>query len=1394
MPFDLETSKPVGGFNLETSSPVEPENSTVFMEQDETVIDFPSQMSEKEMRYSYDTQVRQKNKGEFFGMLPVLAARMVQPATMVSQPNLDPVTEFGKGLGAFVSSALAETPGQIIRAMASSDVASEGVEFSAVKSVGMALFSKMKGQSPKETETQIREFGEGVVSKTRKLNSVLGLEPSDEEGLSGDVDRFMFNLGSGGGSVLASFGLLYLTKSPAAVAPFFGAMQYGQIFDERVAAGEDPNKAKQVALKAGAFEAGLESIGFSILLKSIKASKPLVRRVLPMVVEGFQEAEQQVAEEFFQQDVRQDKFSVVAGRVIEAAVIGSVVGGGVSVINEAISSQGMADELAEIKNVSPEVAAEEMANLAQQLVDEGVIEQSIEELISDEISPISATKEERQQGIATIKEELNKLSEKPQKQTDKNKVQFERILGEKLTKKVAEVTGREAELDILREEEPLLTSYIDSLQSVLANEELTNKQKVEEANKTDAGLVFDSVEDVNTFVDDLVSNRQEIRRRISDIRFGFKKQLESTIIKNKVQDMLRGARKGKVIAKEEIAEIQGEVRGFVEQTSLARDIKDRLLRGVERVNSESKLNKRLEKLEQMVVDIEEQIQRRGLVSKFKELTKRENIRQVSAEFRGPLEAAAAQFDPSRITGAKIDDLTSLASFLINNPDNKIPASRLNQLNRLNKRGLDTLSLEELQEVVDTLEHAVHLSETKQRILLGKREQKLDDIIEGLKESIKKEIGVDIFEDDLSVMPTTRRMGLEQTKRNVKKFLNSTRKFEFLLRQIGAGQVFDIIRASYAQELKLQSEFRKRLAAAFGQLEGSPADIASKRFSIEGVRNVQDPDGWTREELISVVLNSKNPGNLQRLEIGNNLTQDEIILIEENVNSRAGDAQFVEDVFNILDSVWPHIAQTVKRLTGFTPPKVAGRYFPIVVDRAIARQQGANKSDDLDVSLDQRIYEAIQFKDSFTKERVGGVDPVLLTGFNTILTHVEDGIHYATMAEGVNDVKKVLKDPRVSEAMQSLLGDDFAQTADNWMRDVANPKRLRAKNIAEQTVNHLRHLSSVYFLGHSVTVSAVQASSFALIPKEIGLKHTAIGLNEFLTNRKETIEFVRNKSAIIAARDESMIRMMDDFLNTDQVQKFIKGKALDRDIYFSWIRAVDMSVVLPAWMGSYSHAVDSKENGGLGMGEEDAIIFADGVIERTQPTAAVQNLPEIMRTNAYGKLFVQFMSFFTNVHNQITNEVIKLKDHPAQNASEFMRAMTWLWVTPALLSTFLRSLGQADWDEYAKDIALWPLAGVPFVRDLASSYASGYELFRFAPVKGFEEVGQGLKAKRPETKIKHFISAGAFFSGRIPKQWITSGTGAYDYLMDETDDWRRLIWTESALRYRDQKKKSKQNPR
>jgi len=108
----------------------------------------------------------------------------------------------------------------------------------------------------------------------------------------------------------------------------------------------------------------------------------------------------------------------------------------------------------------------------------------------------------------------------------------------------------------------------------------------------------------------------------------------------------------------------------------------------------------------------------------------------------------------------------------------------------------------------------------------------------------------------------------------------------------------------------------------------------------------------------------------------------------------------------------------------------------------------------------------------------------------------------------------------------------------------------------------------------------------------------------------------------------------------------------------------------------------------------------------------------------------------------------------------------------------------DWKDVAKDLALYPLGALflvgRVVYNASQGFAGGGETVAEIGISELEKtIGAGFRGDVGGV-VKHGIKATGALTGRIPAQAIRTVEGAYDLAQNETDDYRRLIYSEWAL--------------
>ena len=685
-----------------------------------------------------------------------------------------------------------------------------------------------------------------------------------------------------------------------------------------------------------------------------------------------------------------------------------------------------------------------------------------------------------------------------------------------------------------------------------------------------------------------------------------------------------------------------------------------------------------------------------------------------------------------------------------------------------------MNLEEVEQLRDQISVLATVGATKDKLLAARGEKdfqkKIESVVNTAYETTGREEQVE--GDDLKPLVSSKRKGIiEGIQDTIDGFFAEHRKVEFILKTIGNQDLFNIVQSGINKELTLMRETYEKLKTTFELISKDFKSIKEKEIQLEGI-----PVKMTREQMIGIVLNNGNRGNRQRLIDGNKFTEKQIEIIENEVNSRPNEKAFVEQILEIIDSFFPETVRVTKKLAGIKPRKVTGKYFPIQTDKELDKK---SKFREQQRDLFQDIFQVTVIERGFTKSREGGRAPVDLNVFDVIFRHIDGVIHYNSMALPVRDMQKIIKAERFQKAVTDILSENVYNQFPTWLRDIANPKNLNASNRIDKIFQVLRHNSTAAILGHKLSVSLLQGSSYTLTIQEIGMKDSINGIVQFWKNPKKAIEFVYSKSPIMQNRAQTFDREIKDWLKSKQAIKITQDKKTWTEVLFSFIRGVDFVTTMPTWMGAYEQKLTETQD------QVASAEFADGVVRRTQPSGSMENLSSIMRGKPTQKLFTSFMTHFSNVHNQLVFTMDTLKfsqNHPLRKTQTLARSLFWIWVAPSMLGGVIRSgFKFDDWRKFLQELILYPFGGMILIRDLMNSIVKGFDVGAPPALSGLKEVAFAVKSKEAGAKLKHGVKAVGLLSGKIPVQWVDSVEGFIDLITEETEDLKRLIWSESALK-------------
>jgi len=202
---------------------------------------------------------------------------------------------------------------------------------------------------------------------------------------------------------------------------------------------------------------------------------------------------------------------------------------------------------------------------------------------------------------------------------------------------------------------------------------------------------------------------------------------------------------------------------------------------------------------------------------------------------------------------------------------------------------------------------------------------------------------------------------------------------------------------------------------------------------------------------------------------------------------------------------------------------------------------------------------------------------------------------------------------------------------------------------------------------------------------------------------------------------------------DTVRQLLgSGNKLDiiRGYAFWAIGMMDRAISTTVWLAAYQQQIGANPRG-----EEIARRHADRTVRLTQGTGSVKDMAKIMNSGELTKLFTMFYSFFSAQYNMqvdLTRKTIRDIAAGDMNRIFMERIPQWLYLIPipAIFSALVSGQGPEDDEDVlwwmTKTAALYPLAAVPFVRDIIGSAESGFG-YKFTPAsKAFDAGVVGVR--------------------------------------------------------------------
>ena len=448
----------------------------------------------------------------------------------------------------------------------------------------------------------------------------------------------------------------------------------------------------------------------------------------------------------------------------------------------------------------------------------------------------------------------------------------------------------------------------------------------------------------------------------------------------------------------------------------------------------------------------------------------------------------------------------------------------------------------------------------------------------------------------------------------------------------------------------------------------------ERVKVPGIRET-----LTLETRLAVALNWGNDTNRQRVLEGDGWSQGQVEAILSSLTNTQLD--FVQKVWDHIDSFWPLIKAKEERLSGSVPDKVEASSFVVTVDGQQRTMRGgyypikydtarSDKAGQLDAAAVAQQMKLGVFSRSSTRrghleERAaGGLGPVR-KDVGVVFEHVNQVVHDLAWHEWLIDANRIVRDPRVRSAIRDTLGPEVLDEFVKTLPDIAAGD-VPASSAFERGISHLRNGTTVVGMGWNLVTAMMQPLGLTQSMARIGPKWVAKGMARWVgdaAKMESSAKWMYERSEFMRLRSTALNREVRD----------LRGKltgempGVVQDTYFWFIMKGQIVADLPTWFGQYEKTMAESDGD-----EQLAFAMADQAVRDSQGGGAISDLARIQRGGPLQKLFTNFYSYFSTTFNLLAERTARTSFKDPASVAHWLSDFLLVAVAPSVLVTLLKA--------------------------------------------------------------------------------------------------------------------------
>lgn len=659
---------------------------------------------------------------------------------------------------------------------------------------------------------------------------------------------------------------------------------------------------------------------------------------------------------------------------------------------------------------------------------------------------------------------------------------------------------------------------------------------------------------------------------------------------------------------------------------------------------------------------------------------------VAIEEREQIEALLERYNLRDQSGKALDRRQSLAEWVQAQREQGIePDIAPEMLDELKRQPWQTLTVDELRGLVDTVRQIEHRGKVKNQLLLEQKQQDLNVAKEEISESVKAAGNGKIVDNSTPAtwlgqrMAALRRFGWMHTKASTVFYI------------LDGGQRNGPMWRYFGKLANARANFE---AAERARLSEALMKISAPLFKRKGLykrsirSDIPDRNGqprvFTPMQVFTVALNMGNAGNLQRLLDGNHWTRDQVERLTANLTGDEWRA--VQNIWNLFESMKEQVAAKERRVNGIEPQWVEavpltvtsidgetlhlrGGYYPVKYDAGQSQQAEQFQDAEAGQIMTNAAFTSATTRRSYTKARAAAVkDRPLLLDISVMYDGLNEIVHDLAWHEFLIDANRLIRSHRVDSVIRDYHGAEYVRLIKDWLQDIAAGDKIPS-TYGARMVAAIRQNVSFAGLAFNVVSALKQLSGLPNSIVRVGAPDILAATLQYMRRGRAMTREAVAASAVMENRARTRFRELNEVRNSLRRQGRIKQQL------YRWGYApllfFQQQVDVITWHGEYNKQLAA------GMSEADAVALADQAVLDAQGGGELKDLSAIER-DPTGKIFTVFYSYMNTVLN-LGIVTVKGRASIGRKAA----ALLTLFTVPAIIDTLLGTmltLGDDDDDE------------------------------------------------------------------------------------------------------------------